>query len=82
MAVLVRGFELAQTLAHTRAFEPFLGPEIKPGVPLQQPEDLRDYIRSSASTVFHPVGTCKMGLDPLAVVNPQLQVYGVEGLRV
>jgi choline dehydrogenase len=82
MAVLVRGFELAQTLAHTRAFEPFLGPEIKPGIPLQQPEDLRDYIRNSASTVFHPVGTCKMGLDPLAVVNPQLQVYGVEGLRV
>jgi choline dehydrogenase len=82
VAVLVRGFELAQTLAHTRAFEPFLGPEIKPGVPLQQPEDLRDYIRNNASTVFHPVGTCKMGLDPLAVVNPQLQVYGVEGLRV
>lgn len=43
---------------------------------------MREYIRNHVSTVWHPVGTCKMGRDVEAVVNPQLQVYGVEGLRV
>ena len=55
---------------------------IQPGEAVQSDADIRAYIRASASTVFHPVGTCKMGGDPLAVVDPQLRVYGVEGLRV
>jgi choline dehydrogenase-like flavoprotein len=44
--------------------------------------ELTDYIRRHASTIWHPVGTCKMGHDRLAVVDPQLRVHGVEGLRV
>jgi choline dehydrogenase len=44
--------------------------------------ELRAYIRSYASTVYHPVGTCKMGSDPLAVVDAQLRVHGIAGLRV
>jgi choline dehydrogenase len=80
--VLSKGFQLSRRLADSQAFAPFLGPEIKPGVQVQQPEEIQAYIRDSASTVFHPVGTCKMGIDPMAVVDPQLRVYGVEGLRV
>lgn len=40
------------------------------------------YIRETCGTVYHPVGTCKMGTDPMAVVDPELRVHGVEGLRV
>jgi len=82
MAVLVQGVAIARRLAHTQAFAPFLGDEIQPGPAVQSQADVRAYIRGYASTVYHPVGTCKMGVDPLAVVDPQLRVYGVEGLRV
>ncbi len=82
MAVLVQGVAIARRLAHTQAFVPFLGDEIQPGPAVQSEADVRVYIRSYASTVYHPVGTCKMGVDPFAVVDPQLRVYGVEGLRV
>jgi choline dehydrogenase len=80
--VLVKGIEIARNLAQTQAFAPFIGAEIQPGVQVQSDEDIRQYIRHKATTVFHPTGTCKMGVDELAVVNPQLQVYGVQGLRV
>jgi choline dehydrogenase len=55
---------------------------ILPHPELTDDDELRDYIRETATTIYHPVGTCKMGVDPLAVVDPQLRVYGVEGLRV
>lgn len=46
-------------------------------------EDIRAAIRARSDTIYHPVGTCKMGVnDPLAVVDPALKVYGVEGLRI
>ncbi len=44
--------------------------------------DLEEYVRANAQTTYHPVGTCKMGVDDLAVVDPELRVRGVEGLRV
>jgi choline dehydrogenase len=91
--VLVRGVELARELAATRplsdfrsAAEPFVAITRDGGtvrVPL--PEDsrgLRQVIAEAAQTVWHPAGTCKMGRDPLAVVDPMLRVYGVDGLRV
>ena len=45
-------------------------------------DDLLAYVRETGSTIFHPVGTCKMGGDPAAVVDAELRVHGVEGLRV
>ncbi|HKK80245.1 MAG TPA: GMC oxidoreductase, partial [Phaeodactylibacter sp.] len=45
-------------------------------------EALRDYLREWAQTLYHPVGTCKMGRDAQAVVDPQLRVHGIKGLRV
>jgi choline dehydrogenase len=80
--VLIYGIKLARQLAQTEAFAPFIGAEIQPGTAVQSDDEMREYIRQSASTVFHPVGTCQMGVGKTAVVNPQLQVIGVEGLRV
>jgi choline dehydrogenase len=82
MDVLVQGMLIARRLARAPAFAAVLGGEIQPGPAVQRDADLRAYIRSYASTVYHPVGTCKMGSDPLAVVDAQLRVHGVAGLRV
>jgi choline dehydrogenase len=79
LEVLVAGVELAREMAQTKAFAGFNAGE---GAPGSQTANLRDYIRSHASTVWHPVGTCKMGHDRDAVVDPQLRVHGIEGLRV
>jgi choline dehydrogenase len=80
--VLVEGVKIARRMARTHAFAPFVGAAIQPGEMVRSDAEIRAYIRDRASTVYHPVGTCKMGVDPLAVVDPQLRVYGVEGLRV
>jgi choline dehydrogenase-like flavoprotein len=50
--------------------------------PLQTDDDLRQFIRSHADTLYHPVGTCRMGSDPMAVVDARLQVHGIHGLRI
>ena len=56
--------------------------EIAPGVNIQADDELLDWVRNNAETTYHPVGTCKMGLDPMAVVDDQLRVRGLQGLRV
>jgi choline dehydrogenase len=56
--------------------------EIAPGVNVQSDDDLLDWVKHNAETTYHPVGTCKMGPDPMAVVDDQLRVHGMEGLRV
>ena len=58
------------------------GPEFRPGAGVQSDDALRDYIRNTVGTVFHPVGTCRMGRDGDAVVDSELRVRGVDGLRV
>lgn len=56
--------------------------ELYPGPGVRSSEAVRDYIRATAETYHHQVGTCKMGLDAMAVVDPELRVHGVDGLRV
>jgi choline dehydrogenase len=56
--------------------------EMAPGVNIQSDDELLDWVRRNAETTYHPVGTCKMGADPMAVVDDQLRVHGMEGLRV
>jgi choline dehydrogenase len=51
-------------------------------VPLDDEEGTLDWVRSTAVTIYHPTGTCKMGTDGMSVVSPTLKVRGVEGLRV
>ena len=64
------------------AWDKVRGPEFRPGANVQSDDALRDYIRSTCGTVFHPVGTCRMGRDADAVVDSELRVRGLEGLRV
>jgi choline dehydrogenase len=79
---LVAAFKLMRELLHTSGFDEFRGKEIAPGGDVQSDEAIEAYIRNTCSTVYHPIGTCKMGTDSMAVVDPELRVHGVEGLRV
>ncbi|MET3649666.1 choline dehydrogenase [Phyllobacterium ifriqiyense] len=66
------------------ALTPYRGREISPGSHVQSDAEIDDFLREHAESAFHPCGTCKMGAtsDPMAVVDPQCRVIGVEGLRV
>ena len=81
-AALLRGLAVARELAMTNAFEGLRGDELFPGADVRDDEDLEACLRSMMDSEYHPVGTCKMGTDESAVVDPQLRVRGVEGLRV
>ncbi len=82
MQVMVEGVKLARRLAQTKAFAPFRGAEDQSGSQAQSDEAIAEYIRNTVETLYHPVGTCKMGNDAHAVVDAQLRVRGIEGLRV
>ena len=56
--------------------------EIAPGINIDSDDELLDWVKHNAETTYHPVGTCKMGSDPMAVVDDQLRVHGMQGLRV
>ena len=64
------------------AMDPYRGAELFPGPDVRSDAEIVDYLRASAVTCYHPVGTCKMGTDEAAVVDPALRVHGIEGLRV
>ena len=78
----VAAIKLTRQLFHDSVFDQFRGAEIAPGADVMSDEALVAYIRNTGSTVWHPVGTCKMGNDSMAVVDPELRVHGVERLRV
>ncbi len=79
---LIAGIKLMRQLFRTPAFDEFRGAEMAPSADIQSDEEIETYIRENCSTVFHPIGTCKMGTDSMAVVDPELRVHGVEGLRI
>ena len=56
--------------------------ETSPGPEVADREEMREFFRRACTTIYHPVGTCKMGEDPMAVVASRLRVHGVDGLRV
>lgn len=64
------------------AFDPVRGEELTPGADVRSDAELDAYLRATAISDIHSVGTCRMGYDPIAVVDPQLRVHGVQGLRV
>lgn len=74
----LRGIEICREIANTKAFADFNKGEVTPGIGA----NAEAYVRQYAETIWHPAGTCRMGYDSLAVVDPQLRVHGVEGLRV
>jgi choline dehydrogenase len=78
----IESVRYARRLAATRALAPYLVEEHRPGPDAQDDEALLDFARRYGQTIFHPAGTCRMGADAAAVVDPQLRVRGVERLRV
>ena len=81
-AVTVAGIRLARRLAETRPLSDFVKVELQPGPDLKSDDELLDFARRHATTIYHPTGTCKMGTDPMAVVDAQLRVLGIDRLRV
>ncbi|MCE2950020.1 MAG: choline dehydrogenase [Betaproteobacteria bacterium] len=78
----VAGLKLARTIAATHAMKDYTLDEYRPGPDAQSDADLLEFARNHGATIFHPVGTCRMGIDHEAVVDPRLRVNGIEGLRV
>jgi choline dehydrogenase len=82
LEALLMAAKASRKLAHAKAFDPLRGDEVAPGVGCQTDDEWKQYIRLAAAALFHPVGSCKMGRDRMAVVDPRLRVHGVQGLRV
>jgi choline dehydrogenase-like flavoprotein len=78
----IRGFEWGRELLATKAYAPFVKREHMPGAHVRTDAEIRAYIRQWAKTDYHPVGTCAMGVSDSAVVDQQLRVRGLTGLRV
>ncbi len=78
------GVKIVRNVVAQKAFDPYRGPELAPGAHIQSDEQLDEFVRKNAETIYHPIGTCKMGTpnDEMAVVDQELRVRGVEGLRV
>jgi choline dehydrogenase-like flavoprotein len=82
MARLLKGVKLARQILAQGPMAKHGLTEVIPGDGVQDDDGLRTYIRANARTVYHPVGTCAMGVGPMAVVDPRLKVHGIKGLRV
>jgi choline dehydrogenase-like flavoprotein len=82
MHVLVTGIRMAREIARAEPLARYLRAEATPGPQAQSDEELRAAVRLYAKTIYHPVGTCRMGVDAGAVLDPKLRVRGVDGLRV
>jgi choline dehydrogenase len=80
--IAVAGMKFARKLCGMKPLDPYRDGETMPGSEVRSDTELLDYIRANGSTVYHAVGTCRMGIDDKAVVDPELQVRGLAGLRV
>jgi len=81
-AAFIDGIRILRDILARPALKPFVVSEAYPGADKVSDEDILDYCRKTGSTVYHPTSTCRMGSDPLAVVDQRLRVRGIEGLRV
>lgn len=79
---LVAGMRIARRIMGDPSLDAYRAFELVPGPDVQTDEELLDYVRGHGDTSYHPVGTCRMGTGPMAVVDPRLRVHGVPGLRV
>jgi choline dehydrogenase-like flavoprotein len=82
MRAMVQGVKAARRILAARAFDAYRGAEIFPGSAVQADEEIETFIRQKAGSIYHPVGTCKMGHDSMAVVDDRLKVHDIQGLRV
>jgi choline dehydrogenase len=79
---LREGFRQARAIFAAAPFDRFRGPEFKPGAGVTTDDEIDAYVRANGETIYHPVGTCRMGVDDASVVDAQCRVRGVPGLRV
>jgi choline dehydrogenase-like flavoprotein len=73
---------MARHIVGQPALRPYIASETSPGMEVQTDEQWLDFARRNGQTIYHPIGTCRMGADPAAVTDPRLRVHGLEGLRV
>ena len=81
-AAFIDGIRILRKILAAPSMKPYIVKEVYPGSEKTSDEDLLEFCRKSGSTVYHPTSTCRMGNDPLAVVDQRLRVRGIEGLRV
>ena len=82
LRVLAEGVKMMRQIVYATAMDAFRGMEVYPGAQVRTDNEIHAFVRGAIETIYHPVGTCKMGSDPMAVVNDRLEVHGVAGLRV
>jgi choline dehydrogenase len=82
LEVLLAGLKLVREILQAEPFDDYRGEAVSPGADVQSEEQLIEHIRETAETLYHPVGTCKMGDDEMAVVDDRLAVHGLDRLRV
>ena len=78
----VEGLKILRKILQAPALRPYVVEEVDPGAKASTDEELLNYCRATGSTIYHPTSTCRMGSDPLAVVDQRLRLRGIEGLRV
>lgn len=79
---VVESLKIARRLFNAAPLDPYRGAELEPGADVQSDDELLAFARERGNTIYHPVGTCKMGSDPMAVTDAQLRVHGIQNLRV
>jgi choline dehydrogenase len=82
--VLREAVKIGRDVAAQAALDPYRDGELAPGADVRTDDEIDAWVRATAETIYHPVGTCRMGAadDPMAVVDSALRVRGIEGLRV
>ena len=80
---MVTGFKKSRQILAQSPFSAYCLREYEPGATVQTDEQIKDYIRQNSETIYHPVGTCKMGCDNMSVVDPKtLKIYGLQNIRI
>ncbi|NOD31632.1 GMC family oxidoreductase [Ruegeria atlantica] len=82
LQTMIKGARMARDILNAPALAKYRHKELFGTDTAQTDQDWEEHIRARADTIYHPVGTCKMGVDEMAVVDPQLRVRGLEGLRI
>ncbi|WP_369046421.1 GMC family oxidoreductase [Sinomonas sp. P10A9] len=80
--ISLEGFKWGREMMATNAYAPYLKKEHMPGAQVRTDKEIREYVKQWAKTDYHPVGSCKMGADDMAVVDQELRLHGLDGLRV
>ncbi len=82
MLAMIEGYKVAAKLLHSKSFKPFFSNYYRPHDRLHSISEIKEHIRLNMEAMYHPVGTCKMGNDSMAVVDHTLRVHGLKGLRI